>query len=52
MGCRMKAENGKGERNEMKKLIVVLLAALLLMSAACQPTPTEEYVVNKRYGDL
>ncbi len=48
MGCRMKAENGKGERNEMKKLIVVLLAALLLMSAACQPTPTEEYVVNKK----
>ena len=32
----------------MKKLIVGLLAALLLMSAACQPTPTEEYVVNKK----
>ena len=32
----------------MKKLIVVLLATLLLMSAACQPTPTEEYVVNKK----
>ena len=44
----MKAENGKGERNEMKKLIGGLLAALLLMSAACQPTPTEEYVVNKK----
>ncbi|MBR0206573.1 MAG: hypothetical protein IJQ45_07540 [Clostridia bacterium] len=33
----------------MKKTGIVLLAVLLLMSMiACQPTPTEEFVVNKK----
>ena len=33
----------------MKKLMVLLLAGLLLMGAvACQPTPEQEYVVNKK----
>ena len=33
----------------MKKTGIVLLAVLLLMSTiACQPTPTEEFVVNKK----
>ena len=33
----------------MKRLAVVLLAALVLLSAvACQPTPEQEYVVNKK----
>ena len=33
----------------MKRSIILLLAALLLLGAvACQPTPEQEYVVNKR----
>ena len=33
----------------MKRFCILLLAALLLLgAAACQPTPTEEYVVNKK----
>ena len=33
----------------MKRLAMLLLAAALLLSAAaCQPTPGEEFVVNKK----
>ncbi|MBQ7754244.1 MAG: hypothetical protein IJR78_00755, partial [Clostridia bacterium] len=33
----------------MKRLAMLLLAAALLLSAAaCQPTPSEEFVVNKK----
>ena len=33
----------------MKRFCMLLLCALMLLSAvACQPTPTEEYVVNKK----
>ena len=39
----------KGGTN-MKRICMLMLAALLLIG--CQPTPEEEYVVNKRDGDL
>ena len=33
----------------MKRALILVLAALVLLgSVGCQPTPTEEYVVNKR----
>ena len=33
----------------MKRALILILAALVLLgSVGCQPTPTEEFVVNKR----
>ena len=32
----------------MKRICILLLAGLLLIGVACQPTPAEEYVVNKK----
>ncbi len=36
----------------MKRILAMLLLSVMLLAVACQPTPTEDFVVNKAEGKL